>query len=53
LSYGDPKPSREDITMTLKVQEAGEVVGMPILDHIVIAQGTEEVCSIFTMSGLI
>jgi DNA repair protein RadC len=48
---GDPKPSKEDVSMTLTLIEACNVVGLPLLDHIVVAQGTEEAYSIFTMMG--
>lgn len=33
---GDPTPSREDIAMTQVVIEAGNVLGVPLLDHIII-----------------
>lgn len=33
---GDPKPSREDILVTKKVQEAGWLIGIELLDHIII-----------------
>jgi len=33
---GDPKPSREDITMTQVVIEAGSILSVPLLDHIII-----------------
>lgn len=33
---GDARPSREDIALTYRLREAGEVIGIPILDHIVI-----------------
>lgn len=33
---GDPEPSREDCLFTLRVQEAGQIMGIPLLDHIVI-----------------
>ncbi|GBF34894.1 DNA repair protein RadC [Desulfocucumis palustris] len=33
---GDPTPSREDIEVTRRLHEAGEIVGIEILDHIVI-----------------
>lgn len=35
---GDPKPSREDISMTTKLIEAGKIVGIHVLDHIVIGR---------------
>jgi DNA repair protein RadC len=36
---GDPKPSHDDRTLTLRLRAAGEVVGVAILDHLVIARG--------------
>jgi DNA repair protein RadC len=33
----DPTPSREDIILTERLATAGELVGCPILDHIIIA----------------
>ena len=33
---GDPEPSFEDIDMTKKVKDAGEVIGISLLDHLVI-----------------
>lgn len=36
---GDPTPSREDIQVTRNLQQAGEVLGITVLDHIVV--GTE------------
>lgn len=33
---GDPKPSEEDIKLTEKLVEAGELLGITILDHIII-----------------
>lgn len=37
---GDPEPSREDILLTRRVEEAGQVIGIPVLDHIIIGDGT-------------
>jgi DNA repair protein RadC len=34
---GDPTPSPEDVTMTRAVADACEIVGVPLLDHVVIA----------------
>jgi len=34
---GDPQPSGDDIKMTKRLVEAGEIVGIEVLDHIVIA----------------
>lgn len=33
---GDPKPSREDIEITRRISEAGKILGIQVLDHIVI-----------------
>lgn len=37
---GDPQPSREDIAITKKLQNAGEIVGITVLDHIIIGDGS-------------
>ncbi len=36
---GDPSPSPEDIVMTRAVLRAGEVVAVPLLDHVIVARG--------------
>lgn len=36
---GDPSPSKEDIQITSRLKQAGEVVGIPLLDHIIIGDG--------------
>ncbi len=36
---GDPTPSREDRRLTARLEEAGHVLGIPLLDHVVIGQG--------------
>lgn len=33
---GDPSPSREDRYVTQRIKEAGELMGIPLVDHIVI-----------------
>jgi DNA repair protein RadC len=33
---GDPTPSREDIDLTRRMQQAGDILGIEILDHIII-----------------
>ncbi|MGO5052330.1 RadC family protein [Lachnospiraceae bacterium LCP25S3_G4] len=33
---GDPTPSREDILVTKRIQEAGNLIGIDLLDHIII-----------------
>ncbi len=36
---GDPTPSAEDFAVTRRLKEAGDVIGIPVLDHIVIGKG--------------
>jgi DNA repair protein RadC len=33
---GDPEPSRADIELTFRLREVGELVGIPVLDHVVV-----------------
>ena len=33
---GEPTPSRDDIRSTKKIKEAGDMVGIRLLDHIII-----------------
>lgn len=35
---GDPTPSREDIDITHRLYEAGQIVGVELLDHIIIGE---------------
>ncbi len=35
---GDPTPSTEDIALTRRLEQAGEVVGIRLLDHIVLGE---------------
>ncbi len=37
---GDPSPSRDDILLTRRAAEAGAIMGIKVLDHIVIGGGT-------------
>jgi DNA repair protein RadC len=36
---GDPTPSAEDIALTRRLYAAGELIGIPLLDHVVVASG--------------
>ena len=36
---GDPTPSKEDIEITRRLREVGELMGVRVLDHIVIGKG--------------
>lgn len=33
---GDPTPSREDIEVTKRLVECGQIIGIEVLDHIII-----------------
>lgn len=35
---GDPTPSREDHEVTERLTRAGEILGIPVLDHVVVAE---------------
>lgn len=37
---GDPAPSREDRDLTARLVEAGKLLGIAILDHVIIGDGT-------------
>jgi DNA repair protein RadC len=36
---GDPAPSKEDIAITRRLKEAGEIMGIRVLDHIIVGDG--------------
>jgi DNA repair protein RadC len=35
---GDPEPSLEDIEVTKRLHEAGKILGVPLLDHIIVGE---------------
>jgi len=41
---GEPAPSREDLELTRRFRAAGELLGIPLLDHVVVARGGVESC---------
>jgi DNA repair protein RadC len=47
---GDPAPSREDREITRRLKEAGEILGIKVLDHVIIGDGSY---FSFTESGLL
>ena len=47
---GDPSPSREDREITRRLQDAGSIIGIEVLDHIII--GDNKFCS-FKEKGLL
>jgi len=36
---GDPAPSAEDIAITRRLKESGEIMGIKVLDHIIVGDG--------------
>ncbi len=34
---GDPQPSEDDIKLTKRLVEAGSIVGIEVLDHVIVA----------------
>lgn len=36
---GDPSPSTDDIALTRRLVEAGSLIGIPVMDHIILAHG--------------
>lgn len=36
---GDPEPSEDDRGLTLRLKQAGELLGIPLLDHLVVGEG--------------
>ena len=47
---GDPDPSREDIEITRRIKEAGDILGIKLLDHIIVGDGCHRS---FAESGLL
>jgi DNA repair protein RadC len=35
---GDPTPSPEDIMLTQRLREAGEIIGIELLDHVIVGR---------------
>lgn len=40
---GNPTPSKEDINITLRLKEAGKIIGIDLLDHIIIGSNNNYV----------
>jgi len=36
---GDPSPSREDLDITRRLIDAGKLLGVPVLDHVIVGEG--------------
>lgn len=37
---GDPRPSPQDVTFTRRLEQAGELLGVQLLDHLVVGRGS-------------
>lgn len=37
---GDPEPSAEDLAVTERLRQAGELLGIPLQDHVILGEGT-------------
>ena len=48
---GDPEPSPEDVEVTRRLVEVGELVGVPLLDHVVLGQAREGCPGFVSMRG--
>ena len=49
---GDPQPSQEDRVLTARLVAAGKLLGIEVLDHIIIGDGTQAYLS-FANQGLL
>ncbi len=49
---GDPAPSQEDRALTSRLVEAGEILGIEVLDHIIVGDGSQRYFS-FADEGLL
>ena len=43
---GDPTPSAEDLRVTRQLIEAGKIIGIRVLDHVIIGRGDTPHCSL-------
>lgn len=49
---GDPKPSAEDRALTQRLRDAGKLMGIAMLDHVIVGDGTDAYFS-FADEGLL
>jgi DNA repair protein RadC len=49
---GDPQPSAEDRALTTRLVEAGKLLGIQVLDHVILGDGTDAYYS-FADTGLL
>lgn len=43
---GNPEPSQTDLELTRRLVEAGELLDLPVFDHVVIGDGTQDYVSL-------
>lgn len=43
---GNPEPSQEDMAITRQLVEAGKILGIPVLDHLIICTETKQYTSL-------
>jgi DNA repair protein RadC len=36
---GDPEPSKEDIDVTKRLKQAGNIIGIRVIDHVIVVKG--------------
>lgn len=49
---GDPTPSPEDHALTLRLKTAGDLIGIPLIDHLIVGAETRRYCSFREMGTL-
>lgn len=49
---GNPQPSREDITLTIRLTDCGDLLGITLLDHIILGDGNQSYYS-FAENGML
>ena len=40
IKSGVPEPSKDDVSATVRVRDAGNLIGIPLMDHIIIGDNT-------------
>ena len=50
-SSGDPEPSEEDVELTRKLIEAGRLLNIPVLDHVILGVPSSEHAGFFSMAA--
>lgn len=50
---GDPRPSHEDREVTLRLREAGRILGIELVDHVIVGNGSDSYFSFRENGGLV